>query len=159
MRISAGLLGLFITLIAMPAPAHDFTAGSLKIQHPWARATAASARNGGVYLAIDNGGAAADRLISVSTPAADRAETHVTLSEDGVMKMRQVTAIDLAPGTRTELKPGGLHIMLLGLKGQLKHGEKFPLTLTFEKAGTIEVVVVIDKPGAMIEHQGHDQPR
>jgi copper(I)-binding protein len=70
----------------------------------------------------------------VATPAADEAELHIALTENGVAKMRPVSAVDANDGTPVVMKPGGLHIMLTRLKAPLKEGQSFPLTLTFEKA-------------------------
>jgi copper(I)-binding protein len=70
--------------------------------------------------------------------------------------MRPVEAIEVTPGAPIVLQPGGLHVMLIGLKAPLKEGERFPLTLTFERAGTIEVEVVVEKLGAMgPDHMDH----
>jgi copper(I)-binding protein len=76
---------------------------------------------------------------------ATRAEVHTVIREGDVMRMREVTAIDLAPKSTTELKPGSYHIMLMELAGPLKAGDRFPLTLVFEKAGSITVEVQVEK--------------
>jgi copper(I)-binding protein len=138
------LLIAIALLAATPLAAQDFTLGSLKIVQPWARATVTP--TGGAYLTIDNHGAA-DRLLKVETGIAN-AELHNHIMDGNVMKMRAVDAIPVPPG-RTTLSPGGYHIMLIGLKAPLQAGAQFPLKLTFEKAGTVEVNVVVDKPGAM----------
>src|SRR5207302_11463713 len=104
---------------------------------------------GVAYLTIVNTGTADDRLIAAATPVAEKAEPHSTVTENGVMKMRPVQAVDVKAGGKAELKPGGLHLMLTGLKAPLKEGGTFPLTLTFEKAGAIETMVKIEKAGAM----------
>jgi copper(I)-binding protein len=74
------------------------------------------------------------------------------------MKMRPVKAIEVAPGEPAVLKPGGLHVMLMGLKAPLVKGQSFPLTLVFEKAGKIEIEVPIGEATAMdhqMDHKGH----
>ncbi len=131
-------------LLAAPVLAQD----ALKVEQPWARATAASARNGAAYVRLVNGGPAVDRLLAASSPVASRAELHTHLNEDGVMKMRQVAAIELPPGATVTFAPSGLHIMLFGLTDQLKQGATFPLTLTFEKAGSRTVTVTVEGAGA-----------
>ncbi|HEX3497692.1 MAG TPA: copper chaperone PCu(A)C, partial [Stellaceae bacterium] len=93
-----------------------------------------------------------DRLVAVATPAAAKAELHVTSMDGGVMKMRPIAAVDVKAGAQTEFKPGGMHIMLVGLTAPLKVGQSFPLALTFEKAGKIETIVTVEKPGAMGDH-------
>lgn len=129
------------------ALAHGYKAGSIEIGHPWARATASSAPNAAAYLVLNNAGAEADRLVSVSTPVADKAELHTHLVDNGVMKMRPLTAIEVTPGSPTTLAPGGLHIMLLGLKQPLAKGKAFPLTLVFDKAGPVTVQVDVQAAG------------
>lgn len=143
------LLAAALVLAPLSAFAADATVGPLQVEHPWARATAASARNGGAYLAVRNTGAAGDRLVAASTTVAGRAELHTNIDDNGVMKMRHVPAIDVPAGGQAVLKPGGFHVMLMDLKAPLAEGQHFPLTLTFEKAGSVTVDVVVGKPGAM----------
>jgi copper(I)-binding protein len=130
-----GLMWAATALAQAPAP--------LKIDGAWARATAGAARNGAAYMTIQNDGTTADRLVAASSPIAGSVELHAHLKDGDVMRMRPVTAVDIAPGAPAVLQPGGLHVMLLDLKGPLKDGETFPLTLTFEKAGKVTVSVAI----------------
>jgi len=125
------------------APAHDYQLRALHIDHPFARATPGGARNGGVYLTVENRGDQVDRLIGVSTPVA-HAELHRMSMDGGVMRMRAVDSVEVNPGARVMLQPGGYHVMLMDLKRPLQAGESFPLTLAFEKAGSIEVNVVVE---------------
>lgn len=148
-----------LTLAAGAAFAHDYKKGGVHVDHPWSRATAPQARNGAAYFVLNATGADSDRLVSAASPVAEKVELHTHLMEDGVMKMRPVVAIEVAPGSPTALQPGGLHVMLLGLKAPLVKGEKFPLTLTFEKAGELKVDVNVEDagagggaPGAMHKH-------
>jgi copper(I)-binding protein len=87
-------------------------------------------------------------LISAASPAAGLVQIHEMAVDGGIMKMRAVQGVDLKPGATTELRPGGFHVMLEGLKQPLKQGDKIPLTLTFEKAGSIEVKVEVEAMGA-----------
>ena len=144
------------TLIAANAFAHDFKLGDLMVDHPWARASIGQAKAGAAYLTIVNGGSEADRLIAAATPAAKRTELHTHIMKDGVMKMREVEAVEVAPGEPTVLQPGGLHVMLMGLKAPLSEGETFPLTLTFEKAGSLEVTVKIESAKSMEPSMKHE---
>ena len=130
----------------MAAPA--FAAGKVEAQEAWARASAGAHKTGAAYLTILNHGDSVDRLVAASTPAAERAELHAHLHEGGVMRMRQVDAIEVHPGEPMVLAPGGLHVMLMGLARPLKEGERFPLTLSFEKAGEQTVQVAVQKAGA-----------
>lgn len=137
------------------APAHDYRFGDLKIVHPWARATAGLARNGAAYVTLSSQGEAIERLLGVTTPVARKARLHGHIVEAGIVKMRPLEAIEVAPGAPVVLEPGGFHIMLMGLEAPLEAGTTFPLTLRFEKAGAIEVEVRVERAGARTpEHQG-----
>jgi len=137
-------------MAASSVQAHEYKLGAITIVHPWTRATAA--RVGGAFMTLENAARVPDRLIKATSPAAERVELHETKIESGTAMMRPVKAIEIKPGTRTELKPGGLHAMLIGLKHPLKEGERVKLTLTFEKAGTIDIEAIVDKPGATGGH-------
>jgi hypothetical protein len=107
-------------------------------------------------LTLTNTGNGVDSLVSASTPVAEKAELHTHLVENGVMKMRPVDGINIAPNSTIELNPGGLHIMLMGVKAPLKEGATFPLTLTFQKAGTISVLVQVESASQMGSgHEAH----
>ena len=133
--------------IAAPALAHDYMQGDIHIMKPWSRPLPPVSANGAAYMTLVNKGSAADKLVAVSTPMAMKAELHTHTMEGGMMKMRRVDAIEIAPGTPSVLKPGGLHVMMMGLKEPLVEGKSYPLTLTFERAGTVEVTVRIFEPG------------
>ena len=140
------------------AQAHDFKLGALTIHHPWARASIGAAKAGAAYLTVGNEGEEIDRLVGIASPVAKRVGLHTNLIEDGVAMMRPVEAIEVAPGEPAVLQPGGLHVMLMGLKAPLVEGEKFLLTLTFEQAGEIEVWVAIEDATAAggNEHMKHE---
>jgi copper(I)-binding protein len=122
---------------------------SIEADHVWARATPGGAKTGAIYMTLVNKGSADDRLVSVSTPVAGVAELHTSTTENGMMRMRPVEALDVTPGTPAVLKPGGYHVMLMELKGPLVTGQSFAVSLTFEKAGTIDVTATVEKAGAM----------
>jgi copper(I)-binding protein len=145
-------IAAIVSAVALPAIAHEYKVGSLTVDHPFSRAT--TAQNGAAYMTIENRGAEADRLVRASTARAAKVELHTIVREGDVMKMREVSAIDVPARGKAELKPGGFHVMLLGLKAPLREGEKFNLALEFEKAGKVEVTVQIDKAGATGGH-GH----
>lgn len=143
-------------LAAAPGLAHEYVLGDIRVVKPWSRPLPAVAKNGAAYMTLANEGAAADRLMAVSTPRARMAELHDHTMEGGVMKMRPVDAVALAPGESVTLAPGGLHVMLMGLTEPLVDGGSFPLTLEFERAGTIEVEIRIFEPKAPGGgHTGH----
>jgi periplasmic copper chaperone A len=107
----------------------------------WARG--ADEGNGAAYMIIRNIGNQPDRLVGVSGDAAGALELHTTENNNGVMSMRPVEGIDLPAGGQLELKPGSYHVMLVGLNGPLAPGDRFPLTLQFERAGPIEVIAEV----------------
>ena len=147
MRLST-LAFAILCLAAGSSAAHDYQLQSLHIDHPFARATPPGAHSGGAFFTVQNAGTRSVRLLSVASPAAASVELHQMAMEGGVMKMRMVTALVVEPGSQIELKPGGYHVMLSDLKQPLKAGDKFPLTLTFEGAGTIVVSVEVEDMGA-----------
>jgi copper(I)-binding protein len=124
------LLVLFFSL-AFPVQAQ------MQIERPWARATAPGAQVAGGYLVIRNQGAAADRLVSASSPVAAKVELHVHINDNGVMKMREVQGYDVPAKGSFELKPGGAHLMFVDIKRPFREGEKLPVKLKFEKAGEV----------------------
>jgi copper(I)-binding protein len=136
-----------IALTTLTTLAHDFKAGAITIDHPYARSTVAGQPVGGGFMRFVNGGGA-DRLVSASAKVSKSVELHEMTMAGDVMKMRQVDAIELPAGQTVELKPGGYHVMFIGLKAPLKVGDRFPLTLTFEKAGAVTVDMMVMAPGA-----------
>lgn len=124
---------------AVPS-AGNATAG-LTIAEPWVRAAATG--NSAAYMLIRNGGSDADRLVKAEADVAAAVELHETKMEGNMMKMAPVEGIAIPAAGQVELKPGGLHIMLIGLKRELKAGESVKLTLHFEKAGTREVTAQV----------------
>ncbi|WP_119167178.1 copper chaperone PCu(A)C [Algihabitans albus] len=143
-----------LALATATAIAHDFKAGAIHIDHPWARASVGMAKAGAAYMLLTNEGSEPDRLIKASAEVAEAVELHTHLMEEGVMRMRQVEAIEVEPGTPSALEPGGLHVMLIGLKQPLVAGESFPMTLTFEQAGEVTVEVSVEAMGS--DMGGHD---
>ena len=150
-------ISLFACVISLSVYAHDYKLGALKIDHPYARATVPGQPSGGAYLSIENTGVGADKLLGATSPAAKSVEIHTMRMDGNVMKMREVGEVELQPMSTLTMAPGGgFHIMLMGLTKPLKVGDKFPMTLTFQKAGKIDVSVSVDdmsgKPGTMHQH-------
>lgn len=135
----AALLGLSATL----------SWAQVKVEGAWARPTVKGQQAGGGFLAITS--PVADRLVGGSTPGAARLELHTMSMQGDVMQMRQVDAIELPAGRKVELKPGGLHVMFIGLKQPLTVGSKLPVTLRLEKAGEVNVVFEIAQRPAMAD--------
>ena len=143
--------------LSTAALAHEYKAGGLDIDHPMAFET--GAKVGGGYMTITNSGDTADTLIEVKADF-PRVEIHETVEEDGVAKMNHVGRIDIPAGETVMLKPGGLHVMFMGLDGDpFVEGETIPATLVFENAGRLEVVFNVEpmKSGMDMnhDHAGH----
>ncbi len=146
--------------IHQAANAHGYKVGELSIEHPHANATPAGSKNGAAYFkAINNTGKVPDRLLSVKSSVAASTELHTMKMDGNIMRMREVTSIELPASGSTLFGSGtenGYHIMLMGLKEPLKEGDSFKLNLTFEKAGEIEVVVQVEKAkGSSDAHKHH----
>jgi copper(I)-binding protein len=139
--------GLLLALAGLAAHAHSYKVGDIAIGHPYARGTAPGQPNGGAYLRLENRGAE-DRLVSARAEVCRQVELHTSRMEGDVMRMRQVDAIDIPANKAVVLQPGGMHLMLVGLKAPLKEGDRFPLTLKFEKAGVLTVDVVVQAADA-----------
>jgi len=118
-------------------------AGELAVASAWARATPPGVSVGVVYFNLDNGSAMSDRLLKLKTSVAASAGVHRTEIVEGVARMREVAVLHVAPGEKIEFAPGGLHVMLMGLKKPLVAGKTFELELAFEVAGPRRVVVSI----------------
>jgi hypothetical protein len=135
--------------VLFAAPAWADSSG-IKVDQVWARATPGTAKTGAIYLTITNTGATPDTFEgTASTPVADHADLHEEKMANGVMEMRPVKSLTIAPGKSVTLEPNGYHIMLTGLKGPLKEGQTVPLTLTFDHAGKQQVTASVAKVGAM----------
>lgn len=144
-----GILCAIATNASTIAQARDYALGDLRIQQPWARATPKGAPTGGGYMTIRNAGSKADRLLGGKTAAAARLEIHKMSMSGGIMRMRQLPdGVELPPGAAVEFKPGAIHLMLVQLTAPLKHGDRVPVTLTFERAGSIELELDVQPIGA-----------
>ena len=121
-------------------------AAKVEVTKAWARATPGKSTIGAAYATVT--AAAGVRLVAATTPVAGVAQLHQHTMDNGVMKMRQVDAVPVPAGQTVTLSPGGYHIMLMDLKAPLVAGQSFPLTLTFEKAGTVETKVMVGGVGA-----------
>ena len=133
-------------LIVTPAFAHNGVThlGPLNISLPFTRATLPNAPVGGGFMTIENTGTEADRLVSVTTDVAAKSEIHEMSMDGQVMKMRALTdGLEIPAGETITLSPGGFHLMFMGLKGAFVEGQTVNVTLTFEKAGTVELALPV----------------
>lgn len=145
--LSAAVLAA--VLVSAPSIAHEYKLGELTIDHPWARASATKqAKAGGAFMTIHNLGDSEDKLLSASSDVAKRVEIHThKMDENGVMKMGEVPFVSVPAQGMARLKPGSYHVMFMGLKKPFVEGEKFDLTLQFEKAGETTVSVKVESVG------------
>ncbi len=159
MKRTAVLLILAILLLSSCTPAKGGS-GSVKsiyVSGVWGRATApmgdmqnessnADFGNGAVYMLIENKGNTPEKLVKVESDIAASVELHQTTMDGDVMKMGPVESIEIPANSKVELKTGSFHVMLIGLKQELKAGEKIHLILNFETAGPLELDAEIHTP-------------
>jgi len=130
------------------AQAQDITSGSLTIEHSWSRPSIGNAPNSAAYLKITNSGGTPDTLMGVKSDVAKRVELHSVKMDGGVMRMRAVKeGVAVPANASVELKPSGVHIMLMGLSRKLTPGQMFDLTLQFKHQGAVPVLVKVEKIG------------
>ena len=136
------LLGIALGLAATPSAwSRDASAGAIRIDTPWARATPPAAPTGAGYMSLINEGKEADRLLEITSPIAARADIHTMEIVGDVSRMRwQKDGV--------ELKPGGVHIMFLELKQPIRPETKVPVTLVLQRAGKVEVELLAAPIGA-----------
>ena len=132
-------------LLLMTALAASPAAAQIQIENGWARATPPGAKIAAAYMTIRNAAATPDRLVAASSPAAERAETHVTVKDGDIFRMREVLGYEIPARGSFELKPGGAHLMLVNIKAPFKEGAKVPLTLRFERAGELKTELQVGR--------------
>jgi copper(I)-binding protein len=155
LHLAAACLALAIA--AVPAISHEYKAGALTIHHPWTKATPPGAKVAGGYVQFINAGTEDDKLIGGTFAEAERVEIHEMKMDGDVMKMAEVAGgLPIPAGQTVELKPGGYHIMLMGLKRTLKEGEAIAGTLQFERAGTVSVEFKVEAMGGPQDGHKHD---
>ena len=131
-----------------------YTLGALRIEQPWSRATPKGAPVAGGYLKVTNTGTAPDRLVGASFASAGKGEVHEMKTQDGIMRMAELPdGLEIPAGGSVELAPGGFHLMFLGLKEQVAEGQRIEGTLTFAKAGTVQVQFQVRAMNAGGGHQ------
>lgn len=135
-----------VTLCLISTPGAAAPAASIRVEKAWARPGLAAYMSA-AYMVITNEGRTADRLVAAETGVAWTVEIHQTVVEGGVARMQKVSGVEIPPGATTELKPGGYHLMLIGLRRDLVEKEKFPIVLVFKEAGRINVTAEIRMSG------------
>jgi hypothetical protein len=145
-----GVAALALILFASPAHAHQYKVGDLTLRHPWVRATPPGAEVTAGYVRIVNSGNAPDRLVAISSPIAESGEIHEGKLVNDIAKMRRLeNGVEIPAGTTVDLEPSGIHLMLVKLKQSLVEDMTIKATLTFERAGPIDIELVVEKMGAM----------
>ncbi len=131
------------------ATAQQYQLGPIRIEQPWTRATPKGATIAAGYMKITNTGSNSDRVVGGSATFASGLELHEMATDGGVMKMRKLGGgVEIKPGETVEFKPGSYHVMFTGLARPLAKGERVKASLTFEKAGTIELEYPVQPVGA-----------
>jgi copper(I)-binding protein len=150
MRLTIAIVTLLGSLILGADPGRA-QGGAIHLDAPWARAVSAGGHdakaghpggmkaNGAVYIKVSNHGSTPDAIVSASSNVAETVELHEVVNDAGVMRMRPVPRIEVPAGAAIELKPGGYHIMLLGLRHDLRPGDGVRVTISLEKAGPMTV--------------------
>jgi copper(I)-binding protein len=142
--------GLAIALLATPVLAHEYKLSDLEIGHPYAVASTGKTAAG--YFSVTNHGAAADSLVAIRSQF-PRSEVHSTETDaNGVARMQAVPALEIPAGGSVELKPGGLHVMFMGLDHPIEAGDHVPATLVFEKAGELAIDFHVEARSDAAEH-------
>ncbi len=121
----------------------------ITVEDAFARARPGAAKMGGAFLKITNNNAEDDVVLSAVSSIAKRTELHTHLMKDGVMSMTKLESIPVPAGKSVMFKPGGYHVMMMGLKEKMVKGSHFKVTLTFKNAGDIEIMVPVMDAGAM----------
>ena len=152
-------LALAVAALAIgPSSAHEYRAGALEIDHPYAPAPPPGAPSVAGYLAIANGGDAPDRLLGATADFAERVELHATTIDGDVARMRRLEGgIEIPAGATVELAPGGTHLMFVGPERGLAVGDELAVTLAFERAGEVGVTFNVEDGAELSEtsHEGH----
>ena len=152
-------LVFLLMMFAAPVTAHDKMSGDLHIIHPSIPQPAAGAKSAAGYVTISNEGDAPEELVGVRTPIAAVTTLHTTAFEDGIAKMLPLIGVLIEPGDVVSLKPGGMHVMFMGLTDVLREGDMIPATLIFRRAGEVEIEFMIDPAGgadhSAMDHSDH----
>lgn len=156
---TAFLSCLLFALAACEAPPstpndNQAAVGTIRIERAWAAPTPAGVEVSAGYLTIANAGAADDRLLSATSPRAERVEIHEMTMDGAVMRMRPVQSLEISARDALELAPGGLHLMFYGVAQPFAEGEEIPVQFTFEHAGIIAVVLPVRR-SAPQDQAGH----
>lgn len=139
---------------AAPVAMEHGDASGLMVHEAWARPTSPIATVGAAYMTITNHGMATDKLLGASSPVAAEVQLHGSTDDNGVMRMRPIENLEIAPHGSATMDPGGMHFMLMQLTAPLVAGSHFPLTLKFEHPGEVTIDVVVQDGAGTHAHTG-----
>ena len=142
--ISSRIFPAALFVLLCSSGASPVFAQSVKAENAWARATVPGQKTGSVYVELTSSSDGA--LVAAASPVAARAELHSMTMEGGVMRMRALPRVELPAGKTVKLAPGGMHVMLVDLKQPLKAGDKVPVTLSVQSAGTSVTTLKLEVP-------------
>ncbi|KHT44878.1 copper chaperone PCu(A)C [Vibrio sinaloensis] len=148
----AQLFVLVATLFSTQLFAHEYTANSMQIDHPWSREAPPNATVIAGFFQFKNLASEDDFLISASTPISDHVEIHTHEMADGVMKMKKIDSVRIGSMKTVMFEPGGYHLMIFNPKKSYQQGERFPMTLQFKHAGKVEVELAVEANGHVHAH-------
>ena len=153
------MYNLFKTLISILAltliSASSYAVGSVTVMHPYARAVASGHPNSAAFMVLKNDSDQDRALVKSHSNISKVVELHTHKKEGGMMRMRQVDKIIIKAGSKTVLQPGGLHVMFIGLKQELKVGNSVDLELEFDNGETIKLIAPIKMVAGMNKKQMH----
>lgn len=140
-----------LILLALPGCSGDGAPPEPRVSGAWARPRSVApgvsepeaGANTAVYLEIRNPGRVPDRLLGCETPAAATVEIHQTVMDGDIARMRKVDGVDLPPGETVRMEPGGMHLMMLDIRGSLSPGAAFSLTLFFQNSPPVTLAVPV----------------
>jgi copper(I)-binding protein len=135
---------IFLSAVAFVTAAEEVKVGDISIMRAWANPLPPISENGAAYISLSNHAMKADRLLAASSPIADGVQFHTHVQNGQAMMMKRIESVAIDPHGTIEMVPSKMHLMLIDLKKPLVAGAQFPLTLTFEKAGTTTVTVMIE---------------
>ena len=142
----------FFVLMILSANSY---ADSISVMHPYARAVPEGQPNSAAFMVLKNNSNQDRALVEAHSDVSKVVELHTHKKEGGMMRMRRVDQIDIKAGSKTELKPGGLHVMFIDLKHQLKKGDKVDLELVFDDGNTIKLLVPVKMVAGMKHMKKH----
>ncbi|HPV76696.1 MAG: copper chaperone PCu(A)C [Gemmatimonadetes bacterium] len=142
------LAAALVAFAVFAAPVHAQGA-KVTAKDAWVREATGARKVTGAFLVLENPGTVARSVVSGTADVAEKLELHEMVRDGTMMKMSPVKSIEIPAGGKTELKPGGLHLMLFGLKRPLAAGDSIHVTLTLDDGSTVMLMAGVRKPGAM----------